>query len=306
MRKFLIWSGGLCLVASWYVLADESVFWKQWGDGQAEVAAYDLVIPRYNQLRRGIAVSIFVTESFSNTLRVKADAGKHPASDIVPVMKLNLVKDFQTGVYDYHDMLSAFATLAPANGLAAGVLTKDVYSRQEWCGSTFALALFDRNRVKITSHSYFDGEADQQRELAMQPNGIAEDGLWFWARGWAQPVLAPGEVKAIPMLTSAEHGKGMLQWTNVQLKHAPLTKKIAVDGKQIDADLFTAQVMNGLRKDFYVERGGERRILRWDFSNGERGQLLKSARMKYWELNGKGGEAALKQLGVLPRPPRTM
>lgn len=297
---------GVCLLLSWYSQAQENLFWKQWGDGQAEVAAYDLVMPRYNELRRGVAVSIFVTESFSNTLRVKADPGKHPSSDIVPVMKLNLIKDFQTGIYDYHDMLSAFATLAPANGLPAGLLTKDVYSRQEWCGSTFSLATFDKNRVKITSHSYFDGEADQQRELAMQPNGLTEDGLWFWARGWAQPVLGPGDVKAVPLLTSAEHAKGMLQWTNAQLKRAPLTKKITVEAQQIDADLYTVQIMNGARKDFYVERGGQRRILRWDFSTGERGQLIRSARLKYWELNGKGGEAALKQLGLLPRPVRTM
>ena len=304
MRKIPAVSG-LCLVLAWSARADENLFWKQWGDGQAEVSAYDLAMPRYKELRRGVAVSIFVTESFSNTLRVKADPGKHPASDIVPVMKLNLMKDFQTGIYDYHDMLSAFGALAPANGLAAGVLTKTVYSRQEWCGSTFNMALLDKSRVKIATHSYFDGEGDQQRELAMQPNAMTEDGLWFWARGWAQPVLGPGEVKAVPMLTSAEPGQGMLQWTNVQLKRAPLTKKIAVDGQTLDADLYTAQVMNGVRKDFYVERGGQRRILRWDFSTGERGQLIKSARLKYWELNGKGGEAALKQLGVLPRPPRT-
>lgn len=305
MNKIIMAVGcGIALV--WYSQAEDNLFWQQWGDGQAEVAAYDLVVPRYNELRRGVAVSIFVTESFSNTLRVKADPGKHPSSDIVPVMKLNLIKDFQTGIYDYHDMLSAFATLAPANGLGAGVVTKTVYSRQEWCGSTFGLALLDKNKVKISTHSYFDGEADQQRELPMQPNAMTEDGLWFWARGWAQPVLGPGDVKAVPMLTSSEHAKGMLQWTNVQLKRAPLVKKIAVDGQQIDADLYTAQVMNGARKDFYVERGGQRRILRWDYSTGERGQLIKSARMKYWELNGKGGAAALKQLGVLPRPVRTM
>jgi hypothetical protein len=64
--------------------------------------------------------------------------------------------------------------------------------------------------------------------------------------------------------------------------------------------------MNGAKKDFYVERGGQRRIVRWDFSSGERGQLIKSARLKYWELTAKSGEAALKLLGVLPRPVRTM
>lgn len=291
---------------AWYSQAEENLFWRQWGDGQAEVAAYDLVVPRDKEMRRGVAVSIFVTETFSNTLRVKAEPGKHPSNDMVPVMRMNLIKDFQTGVSDTNDLLSAFATLMPVNGLAAGVLTKTVYSRQDWSGSTFNMATLDKNRVKVTTHSPVDGEADQQRELAMQPNGMTEDGLWFWIRGWAQPVLNPGEVKAVPMLTTAEPGSGVLTWTNVQLKHAPVTKRIAVDGQQIEADLFTAQIMNGARKDFYVERGGERRILRWDFSTGERGQLIKSARLKYWEMRSKSSEGVLKQLGVLPRPVRTL
>ena len=77
----------------------DQAFWSTWGDGQAELAGYDLTIPRYNQPLRGIAVTIFVTETFSNKLRVKADPSKHPASDQFPVMKLNLVKDYQTGIF---------------------------------------------------------------------------------------------------------------------------------------------------------------------------------------------------------------
>ena len=76
---------------------------------------YDLVFPRYGQPRHGVAVTIFVTETFSNTLRVKADPGKHPSSDRFPVMKLNLVEDFQTGIYDYNLMTSTFVALAPVN-----------------------------------------------------------------------------------------------------------------------------------------------------------------------------------------------
>ena len=56
--------------------AYDQAFWAIWGDGQAELAGYDLTIARYNQPRHGIAVTIFVTETFSNTLRVKADPGK--------------------------------------------------------------------------------------------------------------------------------------------------------------------------------------------------------------------------------------
>src|SRR5882672_3258663 len=42
-------------------------FWKHWGDGRGELAGYDLEIPRYGPLRHGVAVTIFVTETFSNS-----------------------------------------------------------------------------------------------------------------------------------------------------------------------------------------------------------------------------------------------
>lgn len=281
-------------------------FWKLWGDGQAELASYDLTVPRYGDRRRGTAVTIFVTEPFSNSGRVKADAGKHPASDVFPVMKLNLVKDFATGVYDYNDMLSSFLALAPVNGRPPGTLTKAVYSRQEWCGSTMQLAWFDQAKIRTTLHSYFDGEADRNRDLPYPPAALADDAILFWARGWAGPYLAPGEQKAVQYLTSTEPGKGSLEWTNAQLKRSPVAKRIQVFNQFIDAERFTVQIANGLTKDFYVERQSPHRILRWEFSNGEKAQLIKSARMKYWEWNKKGGEAALKELGLIPRPLRTM
>ncbi len=289
----------VALITGWAALApsQDSAYWKQWGDGQAEVATYELTLPNH----RGVAVAIFIPENLSNQTRARAMPGR---GETIPVMKLNLLKDVQAGLSVWRDQLSAYATLTPVNGLPAGMLTKTMYSRQDWVGTAMGQALLQQKKVRVTAHGYLDG--DEARELSIPPNAMTEDGLWFWVRGWAQPMLATGEMKAVPILTSAEPGKGMLQWTNAQLKHAPLTKKIVVEAQQIDADLFTVQFMNGAKKDFYVERGGQRRLLRWDFSNGERGQLIRSARMKYWELSGKAGEEALRKLGLLPRPARTL
>lgn len=281
-------------------------FWAVWGDGQAELAAYDLVMPRYSEMKRGTAVSIMVSEPFSASMRVKADPGKHPASDVFPVMKLNLVKDFQTGVYDYNDMLSAFLALKAVNGRAPGTLTKTVYSRQEWCGSTFNLALFDAAKIRATMHSYFDGEGDQQKEIRNDLRGVPDDQLIFWARGMAEPWVKPGDIVALPYLTSAEHSKETLVWKQAQFKRSKVLRKIPVGQEQIDAEVFTVQVVDGGKKEYTVEKYGARRLLRWEFSNGERGTMIKSARMKYWDLKQKGGEEALKQLGLIPRPPRTM
>ena len=93
-------------------------FWKHWGDGRAELNGYRLVQPRYGSPRAGTAVYVFVTEDFSDALRVKADPGKHSAGDVFPVMKLNAVRDFQTGIYDYNVMTSTFLRIADFKQLA--------------------------------------------------------------------------------------------------------------------------------------------------------------------------------------------
>src|SRR6056297_3157419 len=85
-----------------------SDFWDHWGDGRAEVSSYDLVYPRYGAPREGTAVTIFVTETFDPEQRVKSEGAEG-----VSVMKLNLIQDFPTGVYDYHLMTSAFVALEP-------------------------------------------------------------------------------------------------------------------------------------------------------------------------------------------------
>jgi hypothetical protein len=287
--------------------AFDAAFWKQWGDGQAELSGYDLAFPRYGQLRHGVAVAIFVSETFSNTRRVKADPGKHPASDQFPVMKLNLVEDFQTGIYDYNLMTSVFVALAPVNGRPAGAPAKISFASQEWCGNAFQQLLFDARAIRATSHSYFDGEADQQGELAYPPDGVTEDELLLWARGQAGPRLEPGERRTVPLLTSLATSRLLhvpLVWKQAALARSARPQQISVPAGQFTVDLWTASVP-GVERTIYVEAAAPHRIIRWETSTGEHAELLGLARMKYWEMNREGFETALKKLGLSPRPPRT-
>src|SRR5262245_26462019 len=73
---------------------DSRQFQQFWGDNKAELAGYELTTSRYGQARKGVAVTIVVTEPFSNSARVKADPGKHPREDEFPALKLNLIEDF--------------------------------------------------------------------------------------------------------------------------------------------------------------------------------------------------------------------
>jgi hypothetical protein len=278
----------------------DAKFWSVWGDGKAEVNTYDLVFPRYNQKRKGIAVAIFVTEPFSNSARVKADPGKHPDSDVVPVMKLNLIKKFQTGIYDYSDILSAFVSLAPIEGQPAGATLKTSFSSQEWCGHVYTQMLFHGKQVGFTQHSYFDGEQDQQRDIAQPAGGISEDALLLWARGVAQPWSVSAST---PIVTSLEtlRGKHVTpSWSTTALSRDASPQTIQIAGGTFEVDVLRSKRSDGTTRTFYVERNPPGRVLKWENSDGEVAELRATERLKYWEMNAEGGEAELSRLG-LPR-----
>ncbi len=282
-------------------------FWKRWGDGRAELAAYDLTLPRYGTPRAGMAVTVFVTETFSSALRVKADPGRHPKSDEFPVMKLNLVQDFPTGIYDYNLLTSAFVALAPVNGRAAGTPTKISFSAQEWCGHVYSQALFDAREVRHELHSYFDGEADRREQLPSPADGGAEDALLMWARGLAAPALAPGETREVRLLRSLKIARlkhQPLAWEQATLRCEAVPRKITVPAGTFEAEVRTAAIAGGRTWTFYVERVEPHRIIQWESSDGEQAQLLASDRLKYWEMNGEGMQSALAKLGLKPRAAR--
>jgi len=284
----------------------DKAFWSTWGDGQAELTGYDLTIPRYNQPRRGVAVTIFVTETFSNSARVKADPGKHPVSDEFPVMKLNLIKDYQTGVYDYNEMTSSFVALQPVNGRAAGSPSKIAFSRQEWCGQTYHQLLFDAKSIRAVRHSYFDGDGDQQREFEYGADGIPEDALMQWARGMAAPALAAGESRTVPLLPALPSMKGVdAKWVTATLSRSAKPQSITVPAREFVVDAMGVRMPDKQTRIFYVEQPAPHRIVKWESSTGEHAEMLKSDRMKYWQMNAEGYESALSRMGLSRRPPRT-
>jgi hypothetical protein len=285
----------------------DAKFWQEWGDGFAEVSTYQLAIPRYGELRDGESILIFVTETFSERQRVKADPGRNPKQDEFPVMKLNWQKNFQTGIYDYSEMLSSFLGLASVGGRKPGTLAKSSFSRQEWCGHMFVQALFDPGRIRVSGTSYFDGDSDLTQSLEAQPNAMPEDALLFWARGMAPPFLQPGESQDLPFLTglrSARDAHQPLAWSRINLSRNRTLQHIDVPAGEFDAEVYSAQLGNGKSFVFYVEKEMPHRILRWRFSSGEAAELVATDRIKYWELNAPGGEEVLRSLGLEPRAPR--
>jgi hypothetical protein len=276
-------------------------FWAHWGDGRAELNGYRLIQPRYGAPRAGTAILIYVTEDFSDTVRVKADPAKHPASDVYPVMKLNAIRHFQTGIYDYKVMTSTFTRVAPEWPLA-----KVSFSSQEWCGNTYHQLLPRGGKVAGILHSYFDGEADGVDDLPLPAGGVFEDALPILLRGWGGPYLNPGETRTVPFLRSLFHARlehRPLAWGRATLSRAAALTAVATPAGRMPVTAWTIEVEGGVRLTFEFEAQPPYRLVRQTGPNGEEAVLLGSTRLAYWKLNAPNGEKYLKELGLhVPSP----
>jgi hypothetical protein len=284
-------------------------FDQYWSDNQAELAGYEFTTPRYGQLRKGTAVTIFVTEPFSNSARVKADPGKHPPSDEFPAMKLNLVEDFSTGIYDYNLMTSVFVALRSVNNLPPGTPAKISFSGQEWCGHVYHQLLIDENSIRSERHSYFDGEADADEKLENHPDALYEDAILLWARGLAGPYMSPGQTRDADLLRSVKVVRLRhvpLKWERAKLTRKAETEKVTVPAGTFDAEVRTVEVPGDAKRTWtiYVEHAHPHHILKWTCSDGEQAELLGADRLTYWQMNREGFQSALTKLGLTPRGAR--
>lgn len=160
-------------------------FKEYWYAGKAEISSYKLEQARYGEMRDGNAVLIFVTEDFLPEKQVKADRQNDKN---IPVLKLNATKNFNTGIYPYSVMSSTFYPVFNEQHAI-----KVSSSMQEWCGHVYA-QLNNRNTYEITSHSYFENDADKEFSINKD---ILENELWTQLR--LNPADLPvGTLKIIP------------------------------------------------------------------------------------------------------------
>ena len=164
-----------------------SEFKDYWYNGEAEITSYTLEQARYGEMRKGTAVLVFVTEDFLPNEHVKAS---NYNENNIPVLKLNTTKNFNTGIYPYSIMQSTFYPVG--NNQHA---LKISASTQEWCGQTYT-QINNRDTFEVQSHSYFQGEADEDFKL---DKTWTENELWTKLR--IDPKSLPiGEIDIIPSL----------------------------------------------------------------------------------------------------------
>lgn len=274
-------------------------FWQSWGDGKAEVDGYALTQARYGSLRQGEAVWIFVTETFTAAQRVKSDGGH---TDEFPVLKLNDSRHWQTGIYDYRAMTSAFVRLDGKQPL--GQPTKVSLTVQEWCGGVFHELIVNPGRLHEDLRSYFDGEGNQTRDLEIPEGAVFADALPMLVRGLAGARLAPGasvELPYLPTLLDSRLQHQTLAFGRATLSQSAETSEVVVPAGTFSTRAWTVVEDSGLRSTYDVELAAPHRVVRWTRSDGEEGVLTGTMRDTYWSQHDEGEEALREKLG-LPAP----
>ncbi|MEE8458270.1 MAG: hypothetical protein V3S08_00270 [Phycisphaerales bacterium] len=297
------------VVAGWSApLLAQTDFNTHWRDGKAELDGYRWSVTRYGQERDGQAVMIFVTEPFSDARRVKADDPSKNPADTFEVLKLNLARDFQTGIYDYNTMTSVFARSDDFQPV------KVSFTSGEWCGHVYEELIVDPDTIDQRLFSYFEGES-ATRDIPGKRDGIVGDNLFIVLSGLRGPYLRAGEKRTVPFLPGAfarrlQHRS--LAWTTAEIERLAETQAVEVPAGTFTADVYVVRT-NGREGRFFVEAEAPHRIIRWQWrSSGtdrraqeaaETGELTGTLRVEYWQRHANGDERLLDDLGLAPLAP---
>nr|WP_321237535.1 septum formation inhibitor Maf [uncultured Psychroserpens sp.] len=258
-------------------------FKAYWYAGEAEISSYKLEQARYGELRDGNAVLVFVTEDFLPEKQVKAD--RYNKSN-TPVLKLNATKKFNTGVYPYSIMQSTFYPVSNTQHAL-----KVSCSVQEWCGHVYS-QLNNRAQFEITSHSYFESEADQDFKL---DKAILENELWTQLR--LDPNSLPsGDLEIIPPLE-------FIRLKHIQLK--AYAANVNLNSKEGIYEISYPELKRLILIHFNPEFPYD--ILGWEeqFSDGygdnaktltTTATKLKTIKSPYWSKNSTADENLRKEL----------
>ena len=300
---------GAVLAAGWSApLLAQTDFGTHWRDGKAELDGYRWSVTRYGQVRNGQAVMIFVTEPFSDAKRVKADDPSKNPADTFEVLKLNLARDFQTGIYDYNTMTSVFARSDDFEPV------KVSFSSGEWCGHVYEELIVNPDNVDQRLFSYFDGES-VTRNLAGKRDGVVGDNLFILLRGLRGAYLRPGEKREVPFLPGAfarrlQHRP--LEWTTAEIERLADTQLVNVPAGTFTANVYVVRT-NGREGRFFIEAEAPHRIVRWQWKSSgtdrrtheaaETGELTGTLRVAYWQRHANGDERLLEELGLTPVVP---
>ena len=268
-----------------------------WYEGKAEISTYELSQNRYRDQHPGEVVLIFVTEDFLTDIQVKNDRYRNKNS--TNVLKMNKVRRFITGLYDYSIMTSCFSPIDLDQFPHA---LKVTCSSQDWCGQSYQQINLTGNKYESKLHSYFENEADR--------NDHAEV-VWLEDEMMNRLRMGPERlpVGSFKMIPSAEY---------LRLRHKPFSpvkstaSLEAYSGSEFEGEnlmAYSIEIQSDQRKlSIVYEDAKPYKVMGWtdQYPSSFDGKLRTTiARKKgeeylpYWQQNGKDQSEQRKDLNLM-------
>ncbi|MCG1037183.1 septum formation inhibitor Maf [Polaribacter sargassicola] len=269
------------------VFTKEKQFNDYWYSGKAELNSYELKQSRYGEIRKGEVVLVFVTEPFSLSKQVKLDNAKKAGNDNVSVMKLNNVRKFTTGIYDYSIVSSTFT---PVNTDKHPYTLKLNTSIQEWCGHTFTQLNLKENNYQFQQFSYFEKDGDTKKNIS---KALLEDELMTRIR-LNKGQLPLGEIDLIFSTIYSRFAYKDLQATKAKISKTETNTTL---NYKIDYLKYNRTLTINVEKEFPYK------ILSWTEDNGDglitEAILKKSLKEPYWNQKKVSDEIKRKELKLM-------
>lgn len=248
-------------------------FEDYWYGGEAELNTYQVEQSRYGEMREGKAVMVFVTEDFSKSKHVKLDNPEKDWKDKVSVLKLNFVKRFVTGIYDYSMMLSVFTPVDLENYPHS---LKTTTSSQDWCGQSFMQMNHKGGSYEVQLRSYFESEGDKDFTTG---GDLLEDELWNRLR--IDPTsIQPGEMDLVPasFFSRLKHKTVKPRQARIRLEQDAEMNRLIVEYLHLDRTIIIGYEPQFPYRILYWEEQDEGKL-------SSKGTLLETIKAPYWTLH---------------------
>lgn len=274
---------------------DTQEFKNYWYSGNAEITTYKLEQARYGEIHKGHAVLIFVTEDFSKNKQVKLDNPSANKEDAVKVLKLNLIKKFNTGIYRYSIMESVFTPVYSEKDPNTLKLTS---SSQEWCGNVFTQLNLGKEYYNVELFSYFESEGDKNYQIE---KSFMEDEIFTRIR--LNPGNLPtGKISLIPSLIVSRLKHQDIKPVNAVARLTEIPEKNEMSYSLVFPD--TGRKLNiTFEKNFPYEIISWEEVYKSGFGQNSKELVTRAVRDKsimidYWNKNSTFDEVLRDKMGL--------
>ena len=239
-----------------------------WGDGKAEFNIYGAEIVRYGTQRQCEVLHILVREPFDPKQLVKVEGA--PRSDSIPVLKMNQILNVPTGLYVYQQMHSNFWRVDNPQLLKFSLTSNDS------CGNTYKDGRRQGDQFAYEYHTYWDGMAAGQENVALPANGYFYDELPWLVR--TLDFSKPGKEIEIQLAGSTIHSKK----DSFEFKPA----KLSFAGKERFIEV-TVRHASGQDR-FTLDSNFPHLLREWVAADGSRLKMKRNLKVDYWNYNKPG------------------